>query len=314
MTEKKNKIIGAAIIIAAIALVAIIAVTVINKVSAAKLVEIDMIKMMDVSFSGISGEAQAKCQINEEYFLEWYNDENREKITDEAIDKLFSNENFELSQKTEIKNGDEITFTLKLDKEKFKNLGINIVGDNSKTVKASGLNEIKEIDLFEGLKITVSGTLPQPTVNIDTSQCSEDIQKLMKLTDGFALTYRFMNAARVKKCDKIKIEAEIIESTLNNYGYTAKDEIFQKEYPLPEDIALDEEIVFLMGEEWFESYDNEIIVTTEPHTENDLVITADTTRAPKPAGYDDEEDVAVTYKTDENGDFVPTVTTKFTLN
>lgn len=101
---------------------------------------------------------------------------------------------YDLDKYDSLSNGDKITLTWSYDNELAEKYKIEFEGDK-KTFTVSDLKEVKEIDPFEDLEVTFSGTSPYATVSWDMTSEDEiynyisfDASKDDNLTDGETIT------------------------------------------------------------------------------------------------------------------------------
>lgn len=101
---------------------------------------------------------------------------------------------YDLDKYDSLSNGDKITLTWSYDNDLAKKFKIKFEGDK-KTFTVSDLKEVKEIDPFEDLEVTFSGTSPYATVSWDMTSKDEiydyisfDASKDDNLTDGETIT------------------------------------------------------------------------------------------------------------------------------
>lgn len=79
---------------------------------------------------------------------------------------------YELDKSDSLSNGDKITLTWSYDNEMAEDYKIEFEGDK-KTFTVSDLKEVKEIDPFEDLEVTFSGTSPYSTVSWEVTSDNE---------------------------------------------------------------------------------------------------------------------------------------------
>ncbi len=149
-------------------------------------------------------------------------------------------------------NGDKVTITAStwgdLSKGYLKRDGKYYSvkeSDLTKVFEVSGLEELKEIDLFEGIAFKYTGRAPKLSVMIDKSGMDELLQN--------NVTYRLDKTSGLAIGDTITVTATIYsDRRLNEAGYTYDKEKMTYEFKIPE-----------TAPHVFEK-DDEILKTTDP--------------------------------------------------
>ena len=149
-------------------------------------------------------------------------------------------------------NGDKVTFTAStwgdLSKGYLKSNGKYYSvkeSDLTKVFEVSGLEELTEIDIFEGIAFKYSGRAPKLSVTIDKSEMDELLQN--------NVTYRLDKSTGLAIGDTITVTATIYsDRRLNEEGYTYDHEKMTYEFVIPE-----------TAPHVFEK-DDEILKTTDP--------------------------------------------------
>lgn len=133
------------------------------------------------------------------------------------------------------KNGDTITFTANpygdITKGYLTRNGKYYSvseADLKKVVTVSGLQELQEIDVFEGIAFKYEGLNPSLSVSIDTSNMKEVLQN--------NVTYRLDKSTKLRIGEQITVKATIYSSgrqALNEAGYTYDEEKLSFVYTIP---------------------------------------------------------------------------------
>lgn len=188
--KKKSKGLLIGIIAGAVALVAIILVLLFAVFKIGK-PTIDFTKYVKVEYSGYNGGGQARASMDRERFLNDYAgkikyapkyrslESEEYPAAEELIDFfVFCSTD---SDKTDLKNGDEVICSLYVDPTTTELFNINLKNKKAVTsgaglavpVTVEGLEEAELFDPFEGIKISYTGTEPYGDLEIDWSGCPE---------------------------------------------------------------------------------------------------------------------------------------------
>ena len=183
--------------------------------------KIDVTETISLNFSGVNGYGIAEVENayawEEEAFREAgiTNIDSMGALEDAFI--IESSVTYNLSSKENLSNGDVVTVTAVCDNEAVEQYNLEFTA-KEKTFIVEGLPEIKEIDLFDNIDVTFSGTAPcaQATiVNANTDQYVYTryvLDKNMNLDIG----------------DIVTVTAEYDKEELIEAGYQAKSD--KKEY------------------------------------------------------------------------------------
>lgn len=182
---------------------------------------------IEVKFDGYNTGGTATCNLDEEGFARAILKAQGKTATDSDIDdfyydniKLFNENYFDYSidKSEDLSNGDKVKLEIKSKKELEESLDVNLVFKN-KEYKVADLKVAKEIDPFETLDVTFSGTSPSARVNIKNNATDDYLETLYFSAD---------NSGSIKKGDKVTITLKVDPKVAIKKGY-----IFQslsKEY------------------------------------------------------------------------------------
>ena len=174
---KRNKKSGKKLVVglgitAAVLAVALIAVLIIKNMS--KKVAVD--GCIKVEVSGYDTQGYAEISLDEEAFLECIAEAKGEELKKEGskgrerqkedweYDELKELIELTADKETELSNGDEIVIEISFDNEEAKEYGLKFTGETY-TYTVKGLEELKEIDIFEDLVVEFKGTAPDAYVS-----------------------------------------------------------------------------------------------------------------------------------------------------
>lgn len=161
--------------------------------------KIDLQDYTEVEFSGYDGYGTASVNLDYDKLMEDFADEAdiKESNLNEQLSDLsslsdlagliqgssnsdytkmlqvFSEMSCELDSSSELKNGDTVTVSYTFDNELANELGIELIGDELEQ-EVSGLDAIKEINPFDDVTLSFSGTSPQATASL-TYSSSDDM-------------------------------------------------------------------------------------------------------------------------------------------
>jgi hypothetical protein len=176
--------------------------------------------VIDIKLSGTDGHGSIKTEFDYD---------NIEKIMKDKLGKDYEEDKYSLmfdvgaeididGDTQNLSNGDKIKISLDLDDDDFEKGDIKFSA-KSFTYTVSGLEEAKELDVFEGLTIDYEGISPLLQAKVNTDNCSEFVKNNVK----FSLS----NIGNVADGEKITVTASVYGSTLEENGYiltnTTKD-------------------------------------------------------------------------------------------
>ncbi|MEE3467624.1 MAG: zinc ribbon domain-containing protein [Eubacterium sp.] len=172
----------------------------------------------EVTFEGVDGSGKATAKLKEDLSLQIAEGlgldvekmkQNDGRGLDEILD--FAGSNFSdimniyyaissikltLDKEDNLKNGDTVTVTYTFDQEKAKEVKAEFVADPL-VVTVSGLEEVKEVDPFEGLEVSFEGTAPNAYVSYNYKSTEEwgymvyfAVDKSDGLKEGDTVTFR----------------------------------------------------------------------------------------------------------------------------
>lgn len=152
--------------------------------------KLDVLKDTDVEFSG--GNELGKAKIN-------------------TKDNLPVKISYSLSKSNNLKNGDVVTLSADIDKDKLARQGY-IVEETNKEYVVSGLKDLKEIDiatLAKGYDVTVKGILPNEYI---------EVKNILENDFKSLITYKSIGKVDPNNFT-VKIAAEANEEKLTKAGY-----------------------------------------------------------------------------------------------
>ena len=158
----------------------------------------------EVTFEGVDGSGTAEANLSKDLMMRMAEDigiDLGSLKNDDGVDwseaftmasshmgdimKLYgalSSVELKLDKTDQLKNGDTVTITYTFDAEKAKEAGAEFIGEPmTKTV--SGLEEVKEVDPFEGLEVSFEGTSPNAYVTYENNATEEPLNYVWFDTD-----------------------------------------------------------------------------------------------------------------------------------
>lgn len=181
--------------------------------------KIDLQDCLAVNFYGYEGNGNADVVLNEEKFQKKLLRAKGKKILqDGSYYELRECVNFEVNSGSGLSNGDQLTIEMKCDNETAKEHKIKFA-DKTYTYKVKGLGKLKEIDPFQGLKVSFEGISPDMTVRCQYEGDEEYFQGAVfeaEPSKGIAIG------------DQVKISIQHSEEEAEAYGFKIKQT--SKEY------------------------------------------------------------------------------------
>lgn len=164
-----------------------------------------------LEFLGTNGYASAECVVDSERIYEVFsgNEKDAEKLAD--YKKLAESITAAVGQK-DISNSDRLEVVIDYDKELAQKTGVNIK-KTIYTVRASGIGDGVEIDLFDDIAVTFMGISPDANVVIENNHQDEYLSKLEYTAD---------KSSGIVKGDNVTITCNVSAEDLARHGYTAK--------------------------------------------------------------------------------------------
>ncbi len=242
----KNKIIGIA---AAAVVVLVVAVAMILNMKK----KVNINDYITVKFTGYDTVGQAKCELDEDALVMAILKAQGKKVTESDLNSLSSlssafqvmvkveNDaylNYQLSQTSDLSNGDKVTLKITCSKELEKSLGINLVSKD-KEYTVSDLDAATQIDPFDYLNVTFSGTSPNASVSLKNTADSSDsflknlyfsADKSSGISAGDTITVK----VSANKEDALK-KGYILTETSKEYTCDKVDEYVTDITDIPED-------------------------------------------------------------------------------
>lgn len=135
-----------------------------------------------------------------------------DKVTDNSVyaEILLDSVSFKVNPSSDLSNGDTVKLVIKYNNDIAKKFGIKFTKEE-KSYTVKGLDELKEIDPFEGVSLNVDGVSPYLSVSItsNNSTFSDSDYVIDNKTDDYA------------KGDKVTVyvDNETLESAEDEYGY-----------------------------------------------------------------------------------------------
>lgn len=181
--------------------------------------KVDLSNYVEVSYSGLNGQATADCEMNMPDLEELLK---KGKKEDEALlQMLYAIEgsiSVDIDKKEDIYNGDKITATVTCDDEIAKKYDYKFVG-KKKVIKVKGLSDGTVVDLFRDIKLEYDGVSPEASVTICNTSDDGFLQNVEYSTDM---------KENIKNGDKITVSADYNEEDAAANEYIVKEN--QKTY------------------------------------------------------------------------------------
>lgn len=183
--------------------------------------KMDLKEYLDVEFEGVSGKGTAIVTFDSEEFEDDLRDT---KVGGELSKKKRQRfvESFEVKVKEseDLSNGDKVVVTLDYDKKDAKEYGFEFA--NVKTeYTVEDLKELKEVDAFQYMDVTVEGVSPNITLDLDNNSDEDVMEDFYFYVDEDRYNFKIG--------DKVKIKVSYSEYDLEEAGYMVKEETTEYE-------------------------------------------------------------------------------------
>ncbi len=164
------------------------------------------------TYDGVNGYAGVKCSIDTEKL---YNDL---ALNEGNADKAELYKKFVASVKVmttqmDLSNGDKVYAKVDYDKEIAMQVGIRVANDSVES-RATGIQEGKKIDLFDGIEVIFTGISPEAKVVVNNKHENSYVA---------GLEYRADKTEGIVVGDEIKITCQVTEAELGRHGYVAEE-------------------------------------------------------------------------------------------
>lgn len=183
--------------------------------------KMDLKEYLDVEFEGVSGKGTAIVTFDAEEFEDDLRDTKAGgELSKKKRQRFVESFEVKVKESEDLSNGDKVVVTLDYDKKDAKEYGFEF--ENVKTeYTVEDLKELKEVDAFQYMEVTVEGV--SPNVTLDLKNKSED-----KVMEDF---YFYVDEDRYnfKIGDKVKIKVSYSEYDLEEAGYMVKEETTEYE-------------------------------------------------------------------------------------
>lgn len=191
--------------------------------------KIDLADYTEVTFSGYDSYGKATIEFDEEALLDDLaqsakNVKKPAKASGDDYDwsdlasdldgltgywELCEGLEWTLDKDFNLSNGDEVTVSFQFDNDTAKKYGIKFVGKD-KTYTVSGLAEVREVDPFEDITVSFSGTAPNVYAEIENNSADEAVKNLYFTLD---------KSSGISKGDTVVVTVDYDEDyLLENYG------------------------------------------------------------------------------------------------
>ena len=210
-----KKAVGAVIAAVVVIIAAIVAVCIYNNNKK----KVNLNDCLDVTFTGYDSFGKAKAEIDYDKLSEAYTKaKGSSKSSSDWSDILssgtsaysfYSSIKVKVSPEENLKNGDTVTVTITYDEERAKKAGIKVVA-KEQTFTVEGLEQLKELDPFEGLEVEFKGKAPNGRANLTYNG-----------SDGVLSSYRFKadKSSGLSNGDKITVSLTIDDKKAAEAGY-----------------------------------------------------------------------------------------------
>lgn len=183
--------------------------------------KMDLKEYLDVEFEGVSGKGTAIVTFDSEEFEDDLRDT---KVGGELSKKKRQRfvESFEVKVKEseDLSNGDKVVVTLDYDEKDAKEYGFEFA--NVKTeYTVEDLKELKEVDAFQYMDVTVEGVSPNITLDLDNNSDEDVMEDFYFYVDEDRYNFKIG--------DKVKIKVSYSEYDLEEAGYMVKEETTEYE-------------------------------------------------------------------------------------
>ncbi len=145
--------------------------------------------------------------------LDFYDEERLDMVYDD-IDELFE---YSVDKEESLCNGDKVTISFSYDEIIAEKLGFNIV-DDEKVFVVENLPDAVEIDVFENIEVTFSGT--SPYVEATITEHNEDLSSYVE--------FELSKEENIRKGETIILTAEVEDQNLmEDKGYHVSNKIME---------------------------------------------------------------------------------------
>ena len=195
--------------------------------------KIDISEYVNVSYTGINGRALATVDVDFdalENIVLGEGGENIDKIYQLAA--LEESVKCKLSKDEELSNGDSINITIKWNEDTAKKCGVKLTG-SEKTIKVSGLEEGKIVDLFSDIEIDFSGVAPEAKASVRNTSRDSYVSSIY---------YSVEPAVDIANGDEIIVTANCDVAAAERKGYIINET--EKKYTVE---GIDEYIISYEG-------------------------------------------------------------------
>lgn len=183
--------------------------------------EIDVMEGLELNYNGVDGYGTAS--IADSYVWEDAAMEaagfDEDKMTDDNIGEMFRGMaaieeavSYEVYPNENLSNGDEVTVKATVDNESVEEYKIQFTGSEKKFI-VEGLQELEEVDLFDGLTVEFEGFAPYVTATVNKQNVRSDI----------SVSYSLDKQENLTVGDTVTVMAEYDEDSLLQKGYIVKE-------------------------------------------------------------------------------------------
>lgn len=202
----KNKK-AVAVVAAVVVIIAIAAVSFIinrNRVNLSKYISVD--------YTGANGFASANIKADNDKIYETVS---KGETSGEKLSKYraFADSVKPHTDASDISNGESYTVEVQYDTQLADELGLNIVNDNYK-IKAKGITDGQQIDLFENISVTFTGVSPDAAIDIKNNWEDDFLKNLEIVPD---------KTDSISKNDEITISCKTSEDDFKRHGYIVSE-------------------------------------------------------------------------------------------
>lgn len=162
-------------------------------------------------YSGINGYASVKCSVDTDKLYEELcrNENNADKLRyyREFVDSVSV-----INAQMDLSNGDRVYAKVNYDEALAKQAGVR-VGSDDVEVRASGITDGQEVDLFNDVEVVFTGISPDAGVVINNKHKDEFFA---------TLTYSADKVEDIEVGDSVTVTCNVSEAELGRSGYVAK--------------------------------------------------------------------------------------------
>lgn len=149
---------------------------------------LDLSKYVKLNYTGLNKNATAEVEVDQSL---------KDVIGEDTYKNFVKQAKFTITNNGTLENDKDAEITVNISKSWLTQNGITLASDTFK-VKVSGLEEGTEIDVFSGMKVTISGMSPNLSVSI-TNESTDEFIKTVKFTAS--------KTSGIANGETIKIEA-----------------------------------------------------------------------------------------------------------